>query len=98
MSASARLGTEASVAARIADLLRAELDLGDRPLPMETDLDAELLVDSLAKVELTMVIEDAFDIGMADRDVATITTLGELVDAVSTRVAARRARLDAAAG
>jgi hypothetical protein len=58
-----------------------------------------LLVDELGvegtvadAVELVMVVEDDLDIGLADTTVAGLTTVGDLIDAVEARVAARDAR------
>jgi acyl carrier protein len=74
----------------LAALLRAELGIGDVPLADGTALGDDLLLDSLATVELVMVVEDALDIGLADTAVADLRTFGDLHAAVTLRLGARR--------
>lgn len=79
---------------RLEALLRAEFTLDDRPLTDDTGLASELLIDSLAMVELAMVVEDELEIGLGDTRVAEIRTFGHLCDAVSERVAGRSGRAE----
>jgi acyl carrier protein len=45
-------------------------------------------VDSLAAIELTMVIEDEFDISLSEADVADVRTYGDVLALVSARTGA----------
>lgn len=73
----------------LADLLRRELDLGSAPLHDGTRLVDDLLIDSLALVELAMVIEDELRIGLGDTTVAELATFGDLCAAVNARLLGR---------
>jgi acyl carrier protein len=70
-------------------LVRAEFDLGDVPITAATDLGDDLLIDSLAKLELAMVVEDELDIGLRDAALADVVTFGDLCAAVARQLAAR---------
>lgn len=78
---------------RVEALLRAELELGTRTLDDTTELAGDLLLDSLATVELVMVLEDELDIGLADTAVADLVTVGDLHMALHARLHARQARI-----
>ena len=45
-------------------------------------------VDSLALVEYALALEDVFDVEMPEEEVAELTTVGDLVDAVVLKVSA----------
>jgi acyl carrier protein len=53
----------------------------------------DLCVDSLDAVELTMVLEDEFDIALPDELVADMCTYGDVIDVVTRQVGARAAQL-----
>lgn len=78
----------AAVRARVAGLLATEFDLGTAPAD-DTSLADDLLLDSLAVVELVMVVEDELDIGVADAEVAELRTFGDLWRTAAARIAAR---------
>ncbi|MBA2530350.1 MAG: acyl carrier protein [Euzebyales bacterium] len=78
--------TSGTVRERLQRLLRDEFGLCDAAITDTTDLAGDLLIDSLAKVELAMVVEDELSIGLADTELAEIRTFGELHAAVSARV------------
>ena len=67
----------------IADQLR--VDLG-RVTPDKTIV-GDLWADSVAVVELTAAIEEAFGIDVPDRDVPTLQTVGDVLFYVRARVA-----------
>ena len=46
----------------------------------------DLGADSLVKVELTMALEEAFDIEIGDADVDKIRTVQDVIDAVNSHV------------
>jgi acyl carrier protein len=83
--------SDRSVRSRVLALLVDELGV-EGPVADDAELARDLLLDSLAAVELVMVVEDDLEIGLADTTVAGLTTVGDLIDAVEARVAARDAR------
>ncbi len=68
----------------------AHLDLDPARLLLTARLGDDLCVDSLDAVELTMVLEDEFDIALPDRLVADVRTYGDIVTLVRQQVEARR--------
>jgi acyl carrier protein len=52
-------------------------------LDRDTDLFADLGVDSARALELIVGLEDAFDITISGEDAADVSTLGEVVDLVT---------------
>ena len=78
---------------RLRRVVAAHLDVGpDRLLP-HARLGEDLCVDSLDAVELTMVLEDEFDIALPDEVVADVRTYGEVVEMVGRQVELRAAQL-----
>lgn len=55
---------------------------GGLPLRAETDLNAELNIDSVAAMDLIMEIEDRYDIDIPINLVAELRSVGDLVRAV----------------
>lgn len=70
---------------RVVGLVRDEFGVDDHQLGADMPL-ADLLIDSLALVELVMVLEDAFDVGIADADLADLQTVGDLCTTVRARL------------
>lgn len=77
--------TAAGTDARVRAVVREEFGVGDGALEPDVPL-ADLLIDSLALVELVMVLEDTFDVGIGDGDLAELRTVGDLCAAVRRRV------------
>ncbi|MDP9405988.1 MAG: phosphopantetheine-binding protein [Actinomycetota bacterium] len=77
---------------RLEALLRTEFSLPDAAITDATDLADELLIDSLAKVELAMVVEDELSIGLGDAALSEVRTFGDLCAAVTGRVGRRGLR------
>lgn len=50
---------------------------------------AGLGVDSLALVEFALSLEDVFDVEIPEEEVAVLTTVGDLVDALVLKTSAR---------
>ncbi|MDQ6726235.1 MAG: phosphopantetheine-binding protein [Actinomycetota bacterium] len=78
-----------NVEPRVRAVVAAHLDIDpDRLLPTAR-LGEDLCVDSLDAIDLTMVLEDEFDIALPDEVVETVRTYGDVVDLVRGRVDAR---------
>ncbi len=75
---------------RLKSLVAAHLDVDPLRLRPETRLGEDLCVDSLAAIELTMVIEDEFDISLPEEVVADVRTYGDVLALVVERVGDRQ--------
>ena len=73
------------VATRLRKLVAAHLEVDPRRLVSEARLGQDLCVDSLAAIELTMVIEDEFDISLPEEVVADVRTYGDVLALVAER-------------
>jgi len=58
------------------------LNTGGVKLTRETDLTADMEIDSVSVLDIIMEVEDAYDISFPMNRIAEIKTIGELVDAV----------------
>lgn len=63
----------------IKKILSEQFDVEEDTLNLETKLVEDLGADSLDVVDLLMSIEDEFNIEVADEDILTIKTIGDLV-------------------
>ena len=61
----------------------------DRALLQDDTEFVGLGVDSLALVELALSLEDVFDVEIPEEEVAVLTTVGDLVDALVIKTSAR---------
>src|SRR5438309_11061985 len=73
------------VAGRLLWLVAAHLDVDPAQLGPDVRLGEDLCVDSLSAIELTMVIEDEFDISLPEEDMAGVRTYGDLLALVAAR-------------
>jgi acyl carrier protein len=80
--------TDPDVQRRLRGLVASHLDVDPDRLQPECRLGEDLCVDSLGAIELTMVIEDEFDISLSEADVADVRTYGEVVALVATKTGA----------
>lgn len=73
----------------IRDKLAAHRAAGIEIRP-ETDLAAELAIDSVAAMDLVMEIEEHFDLDIPVNDLAELRTVGDLVALVRKQLMERR--------
>ena len=73
--------TEDSVLAEIINAL-LPFKKSDTQITADTDIARDLKLDSLAVMDLLMVLEDKFDVSIPLNMVAEITTVGQLAKAV----------------
>ena len=65
---------------KLKGLIADQLGVDANSISMDTNFEEDLGVDSLDIVELSMALEEEFDIGeMSEEDLATIKTVGVLV-------------------
>ena len=66
---------------KLQTLIADQLCVDGNSITMDTNFEEDLGVDSLDIVELSMALEEEFDIGeMSEEDLATIKTVGDLVN------------------
>lgn len=76
---------------KVRTIVAAQLDVDPARLLPGARLGEDLCVDSLSAIELTMVLEDEFDIALPDEEVAGVRTYGDVVTVVSDHVSKRPA-------
>ena len=74
---------------RVRGIVAAQLDVDPARLLPGARLGEDLCVDSLSAIELTMVLEDEFDIALPEDEVAEVRTYGDVVTVVTTHVSRR---------
>ena len=67
------------------EILGVEADAVSETASFKDDLDA----DSLDLVELVMALEERLDISVPEEDLENVKTVGDAIDVVSAKVAAR---------
>ena len=66
---------------KLQTLIEDVLGVDGNSITLDTNFEEDLGVDSLDIVELSMALEEEFDIGeMSEEDLATIKTVGDLVN------------------
>ena len=76
----------ADVETKLTDLLVEELGIERENITMSATFEEDLEVDSLGVVELLMALEDNFDVKIPDDEAEKITTVGEAVDVIMTKI------------
>ena len=74
---------------RVRSIVAVHLDVDPNRLRPDARLGEDLCVDSLAAIELAMVLEDEFDIALPEEVIGCVRTYGDVVSLVGERVAAR---------
>ena len=67
------------------NILSDQLDVDPDTINDDTDLADDLGADSLDVVDLVMTLEEEFDIEIPDEDIETMTTVGEIVEYISSK-------------
>ena len=74
------------IQSKMTELLVDELGLDEEKITMESRFEEDLEVDSLGVVELLMALEDNFGVQIPDEEAEQLTTVGEAVDLVHTKI------------
>ena len=69
---------------KVRDIIVETLGCEADQVTPEASLADDLGADSLASVELVMALEEAANIKIDDADVATLTTVGDILDYLNT--------------
>jgi acyl carrier protein len=72
-------------------VIQKRLDVAEERVTLDASFHDDFGADSLALVDLTLAIEEAFDIEIPDDDAYRIQTVRDAINAVEKRVLARRA-------
>ena len=74
------------IESKLTDLLVEELGLDRDKITLEATFEEDLEVDSLGVVELLMALEDNFDVKIPDDEAEAITTVGQAVNVIVTKL------------
>jgi acyl carrier protein len=77
--------TDDDILAEVCHLL-SPYNAENKPLHFNTDIPAELNIDSVGVLDFIMDVEDKFDIEIPMNVVSETHTIGDLVKVVSTRI------------
>jgi acyl carrier protein len=80
--------TRAEIERKLVDIVRKEKDVDEAKLKPETSL-AEAGIDSLDALTILFGIEEEFHISIPDDRARSMTTFGDIIDAVEAQLAAR---------
>lgn len=72
--------TKEAIFERISVMLKEQLNQDDLEISLETDLQDELGVDSIALMEFIISLEDEYHLDIPDEEVENMESLGQMVD------------------
>lgn len=79
--------TKEAIFERISAMLKEQLNQDDLEISLETDLQDELGVDSIALMEFIISLEDEYHLDIPDEEVENMETLGQMVDYLYQKLA-----------
>ena len=71
---------------KVKGLFVEDLGIDESKVTMEAKLEEDLEIDSLGIVEVVMAFEDEFDIEIDDEELADVSTVGEAVKLLHTKI------------
>jgi acyl carrier protein len=84
------MNSDAKLATQVTEVILRQLHASRRTVGARTRLVDDLGADSIALVELTIVLEETFDIEISDEDAEKIRTVHDAIWAVKRSVGAQR--------
>jgi acyl carrier protein len=75
---------------RVRAIVCYQLDIVPEQVRMETSFAEDLKVDSLTTMELTLALEEAFDIDILENDVGDVRTFRDTVECIAAKLEANR--------
>ena len=78
--------TRDEIFGRIVVMIKEQMHVTDLEVTEETRLQDELGVDSIALMEFIINLEDEFQLDIPDEDVDDMTSMGEMLDYLDTRL------------
>ena len=70
----------------VRDIIVNTLSCDADQVTLETNLFEDLEADSLEAVELSLALEEAFGVGIADEDMANIKTVNDIVEYIKGKL------------
>ena len=71
---------------KVKGLFVEDLGIDESKVTMEAKLEEDLEIDSLGIVEVVMAFEDEFDIDIDDEELADVSTVGEAVKLLHSKI------------
>ncbi|GIR90903.1 acyl carrier protein [Acidimicrobiaceae bacterium] len=71
---------------KVKGLFVEDLGIDESKVTMEAKLEEDLEIDSLGIVEVVMAFEDEFDIEIDDEELADVSTVGEAVKLLHSKI------------
>jgi len=71
---------------KVKSLFVEDLGIDESKVTMEAKLEEDLEIDSLGIVEVVMAFEDEFDIEIDDEELADVSTVGEAVKLLHSKI------------
>ena len=81
--------TDVAMEPRVRTVVALHLDVDPDRLQPGARLGEDLCVDSLAAIDLAMVLEDEFDIALPEEVLGCVRSFGDVVSVVQAQVASR---------
>ncbi|MGT2930511.1 acyl carrier protein [Streptococcus dentasini] len=78
--------TRSEIFAKISQMIKEQMHLESLEVTEETSFKDELGVDSIDLMEFVVNLEDEFAIEIPDDDIEDMTTLGNMLDYLTTKV------------
>ncbi|MER3395750.1 MAG: acyl carrier protein [Acidimicrobiia bacterium] len=76
----------AELEAKLIDLMASHLEIPKEQIKKDATFGDDLKVDSLGVVEMLMAVEDEFGITIPDEEAEKLTTVGEAIDLVASKL------------
>ncbi len=71
---------------KIIDIVSDELSIERDEISEQSNLSADLGADSLDAVEITMILEDEFDLSISDKDANNLINIKSIVDYIEKKL------------
>lgn len=71
---------------KVKEIISIQFNIDKEEINRETSFTEHLNADSLDLVELVMTLEDEFDLEVEDEDMASIKTVGDVVDNIENEL------------
>jgi acyl carrier protein len=75
-----------TVVEKVIEIIGEQVGIDSRVIKPEQNIREDLGFDSLAALELTMELEEAFDIEIPDKHAANLLTVKQIIDYVESKV------------
>jgi acyl carrier protein len=79
--------TKEEIRSKVVDITKEKLGVEESRITDEAQYVKDLGADSLALVDITMALEDAFGTSIPDEDIEKIASVGQTVDYVMSHIA-----------